>query len=440
MTHLLRIAINAQIIPGGGYGGVEQFIIGLVDALGRLDYGDEEYIIITHPRAPDWLKPCLGPNQRIVVRPWANVSERVRAILQPGKLVLEPIQRLLRLIRLSRQGRGMGIEKPKRSDGFLERLEVDVVHFPWQSMVLTDIPSIFNPHDLQHLHLPELFAERAYARREANYPVWCREATAVAVASQWVKDDLVQQYGIEREKVYVIPLAAPLEVYTPISEDTLHQVCQKFRLPETFALYPAQTWPHKNHVRLIEAIAELRDQHRLNINLICTGKQNSFWPIIEQRINELRLDKQVRFLGFVSPEELHALYRLAQFTVIPTLFEAGSLPMFEAFYEGTPVACSAVTSLPQQAEDAALLFDPLSVESIAEAMRRMVLETDLRDKLSRRGRERIRTFSWKRTAKAYRALYRKVAGHPMTEEDTLLLTQDWMSSSAPAEFAHQGGA
>jgi glycosyltransferase involved in cell wall biosynthesis len=206
-------------------------------------------------------------------------------------------------------------------------------------------------------------------------------------------------------------------------------VREKYGLDSPFALYPAMTWEHKNHIRLLHALALLRDRDDLKVRLVCTGQQNDFWPRIKERMAALRLEGQVRFLGFVPAEHLRAVYRLAQFVVIPTLFEATSGPLLEAWQEGTPVACSTVTGLPEQAGDASLLFDPLSVEAIAEVVARMATDPDLRKQLQQRGMRRLQDFTWQRTAKAYRAVYRRAAGRPLGEEDRWLLDQDWTRRS-----------
>ena len=141
----------------------------------------------------------------------------------------------------------------------------------------------------------------------------------------------------------------------------------------------------------------------------------------------------MRFLGQIPSDELRAVYRLAQFVIIPTLFEAASGPLFEAWLEGVPVACSTVTSLPEQAGDAAFLFDPFSVEAIAGAIHRMNADENLRSELVCKGGERLKDFSWERTAKAYRAVYRRAARRPLTDEDLWLLKWDWMRDPRPAQ-------
>jgi glycosyltransferase involved in cell wall biosynthesis len=106
---------------------------------------------------------------------------------------------------------------------------------------------------------------------------------------------------------------------------------------------------------------------------------------------------------------------------LPSLFEANSLPVFEAWLAGTPVTCSNTTGLPEQVGDAALLFDPHDPAAIADALAAIVTDSELRRTLRDRGRGRSQKFSWEKTARAYRALYRKVAGRNSTEEDRTLL-------------------
>jgi glycosyltransferase involved in cell wall biosynthesis len=161
------------------------------------------------------------------------------------------------------------------------------------------------------------------------------------------------------------------------------------------------------------------------VHLICTGNKTNFWPRIEEVLQALRLQDQVKFLGIIPVEHLRAVYRLAEFVVVPTLFEAASGPLFEAWQEMTPVACSRVTTLPEQASDAALLFDPLSVEAIADATARLASNVALREDLKQRGARRLRDFSWERTAKAYRAVYRRAARRTLNEEDAELLNWNW---------------
>ncbi len=422
---MLRVAINAQLPGNGRAGGVEPAVRGLVQALGRLADRDVEYVIVTHPWSSRWLDAVLGDQQRRVVHPYpASVrlrpcAERAVRALAPLKLVLRPGWRWLEERRARREA--AEAPRPARSTGFWESLGVDVVHFPYQTMVLADVPSLYNPWDLQHLHLPELFDPHVIARREATYPVYCRHARAVITASRFTRQDVIERYGIEPAKVYVAPLAAATELGAPVADDAMARVRARYRVPSRFAFYPAQTWPHKNHVRLLEAVALLRDRHGLALDVVCTGARNQFWPTIARRRQELGLANQVRFLGFVGSDDLRALYRLATFVVIPSLFEGWGFPLIEAFREDVAVATSDAAALGEYAADAALVFDARSVDAIAEAMARLATDDELRASLVVRGRKRVETFSWERAARTHRALYRYVGGAALSEEDRWLL-------------------
>jgi len=423
MTHTpLRVAINAQLYSPGTRGGVATTLAGLVRALGTLD-GPEEYLIIEPWQEPGWLRVHLGPNQRTVTGPLPNGprSNSLRTRLRSLSSRIGP--------RAARDARSTPRYRPPVSDGFYERLGCDVMHFPDVEFVVSSLPMVYNPHDLQHVHYPEFFTPKALGWRHAFQQVGCELAHTVVVESQWVKDDIVKQCGLDPQRIQVIPVAAPTQTCPEPTVDTVTRVLHAHGLDEPFALYPAITWPHKNHLALLDAVALLRDRDHLRVKLVCTGHQNGFWPQIEQRLDRSGLRDQVTFLGMVPAEDLRALYRLAQCVVIPTLFEAASEPVYEAWQDGAPVACSNVTSLPTQVRDAALMFDPHSVESIAAALREIVTDAHLREILKQRGTRRLRDFSWDRTAKAYRAVYRRAARRVLTEEDRWLLTWDWMQDA-----------
>jgi glycosyltransferase involved in cell wall biosynthesis len=152
---------------------------------------------------------------------------------------------------------------------------------------------------------------------------------------------------------------------------------------------------------------------------------------VRQQARALQLDKQVTFLGYVDPGHLRALYRLADFLIFPSLFEGGGFPLLEAFQEGVPVACSTATSLPEYGGDAVLLFDPQSLEAMADAIRTMLCDAELRDSLRARGSARAQLFTWEQTARTYRALYRKIAGRELGSEDADLLGRAQQSSPQP---------
>jgi glycosyltransferase involved in cell wall biosynthesis len=423
----LRIALNAQVDEGAG--GIETVLLELT-ALTELD-GPEEYIFVGHWNDVGRLRSLIGSHQRIVPGPQPPPEWQPDS-LEPFKRAMGPLRPVARGIKrffTSPPTVEAATANASVSEGFYEKLDCDVVHFPFQSFTPCELPTIYNPHDLQHFYFPEFFTPGELDWRERVYPSACRAAHTVVVATETVKQDVVRHYRINPEKIQVIPWSPPPlspESLTP-ADDARRAVAEKYRLDSRpFALYPAMTWEHKNHLRLLDALALLRERERVEVKLICTGALKSFWPHIEKRLAELGLESQVKFTGLIPFGDLHALYSMAQFVVVPTLYEAASAPLFEAWQHDVAVACSAVTSLPEQAADAALLFNPLSTESIAGAVARMATDTELREDLRRRGALRLQDFSLERTAKAYRAVYRRAAGSELNEEDRWLLSGAWM--------------
>ena len=423
----IQIAIHIDVTPGIA-GGTAQSTQGLVSSLGQLD-GPERYLLaVQSPQQAEWIDQYRGPNQKVVVRSskrhWQRLNghlsgneNRLKAALRPW---VEEIRRFAG--RLTPQSPRVDL-----SDGYYESLGCDVLHFPTQPFVLCAIPTIYNPHDLQHLHYPQFWTAEELARRETVYRAACQFSNTVVVGSSWIKQDIVRQYALHPDKVQIIPWAPPAVQYKPIEPTQIEDARRKLALPETFAVYPAVTWPHKNHLRLFEAMAELRDRRGLVVNLVCTGVRfESHWPQIEQRLTALKLESQVRFLGFLPELDLRAVYRSAQFLVLPTLFEADSCPVYEAWFEGVPVASSNHTAMPDQIGDAGLLFDAMNVTAIADALQQMTTDDRLRRDLVKRGYRRVKDFDWIRTAKAYRAIYRRAARVPLNEEDRWLLSWDWM--------------
>lgn len=424
----LRIAINAQMRANGGAGGVQTVLIALIDALGKLD-GPEEYVIVGPQQDREWLQPYLSLNQTLVSRPISEPVDYPQTVWwkQIAKKMMWPLVRHIQY-QISLPPLFTWPDLPV-SDGFYESLGCQVIHFPYQDFVLCALPSIYNPHDLQHLHYPQFFSVEQIKWREIIYPKACHFARKVVVASNWIKEDVIAQYGLPPTKIQIIPWFPPTQAYAPVSSEFITNVRQQYQLPDEFGLYPAATWAHKNHLSLLKALAKLRRQG-VTLNLVCTGaKILPHWNIIETKMQEWQLQDQVQFLGYVPEDTLQAVYHLAQYVVIPTLFEAASAPIFEAWRQEKPVACSTVTSLPEQVGDAALLFDPNSVDEIATVLHQIAIDSKLRLTLQKKGVYRLQDFSGERTAKAYRAVYREVAKTPLTEEDRWLLSWDWMKNS-----------
>ena len=414
-TRPLRVCLDARL-RGSGAGGVEQVVIGLASGLSALaEDGEDEFLFLVHGDGHTWLAPYLSGRCGVLVGPPRPAEVAWKRLVRER---LTPLHRLYHQV--SPWLRRQMIQVP-RSSGLIEAAGVDVMHFTTQAGFQTPVPTIYQPHDLQHLHLPEYFTPRERRTRDLLYGGLCAQAAMVAVTASWGRQDLIDQLGLAPDKVRVVEWAPVLTAYPNPTDADLALARREHHLPDAFVLYPARMWPHKNHLRLLEALALARDRQGVGMHLVCTGSRTEHSAAVDRRAQALGLGGQVHQLGFVSPLTLQCLYRLCRAVAIPTRFEAASFPLWEAFLAGAPAACSSVTSLPAQAGDSALVFDEQRPEAIADALLRLWRDPELRATLVERARANVARFTWERTARVFRAHYRRLAGRALSDEDRALV-------------------
>jgi glycosyltransferase involved in cell wall biosynthesis len=267
-----------------------------------------------------------------------------------------------------------------------EQETLDVVHYPLTVPVPSvKAPSVVTLHDLQHRDLPDFFGPGRRSFRRVAYDRAAKGAAAVVVMSDFVRERAVELLGLDPARIYTIPLGVDHDVFRPGDEER-----------EPFILYPARPWPHKNHVRLLEAFAAMRAT-RPQLRLVLTGGGLD-------RLDPL--PDGVSRLGVVSPERLASLYRRAACLAFPSLYEGFGLPPLEAMACACPVAASHAGAIPEVCADAAVLFDPEDVESIAAG----ILEANERaDELGEKGIARAEQFTWEETARQHEAVYLEAA-------------------------------
>jgi glycosyltransferase involved in cell wall biosynthesis len=264
--------------------------------------------------------------------------------------------------------------------------DLDVLHFPFSTMIprVTSVPTVTSILDLQHEYLPEFFSKPELAYRKLIYGRSARASDLVIAISEHAKMTLVERLGIPQERVRVIHLGVDLEKFAPSSE------------PRTgFLFYPANRWPHKNHERLFEAFSILRQEHP-DLRLVLTGVGHDAFP----------LPDGVQNLGRVSEEQLVRLYQTAAVLVYPSLFEGFGIPLVEAMATRCPIAAADSSSIPEVAGGAAELFNPRSSFSIAAGIERALKNAD---RLANAGAERVKQFTWERSAAAHVGVYRELA-------------------------------
>jgi glycosyltransferase involved in cell wall biosynthesis len=348
------IGISLLTLDPWTVGGTQTYARGLVDALAG--HGSLDYRVFVPETAPE-----AGGDLRTVVVPEFPAGR-------------------------SRLGRVAGLARATLADGrlrrALDREAAAAFHFPLTVMLpRVGAPAATTIHDLQHEAFPQFFSRPQLAYRRRVYRRSVRASRIVIAVSKHVRDDLVARLGYPRERVRVIYHGVDRERFAPDG-----------RAREPFLLYPANWWPHKNHELLLEAFALVR-QERPELRLVLTGSDHP--P---------GLPDGVTSLGRVSDERLVDLYRSAAALVFPSLYEGFGLPPLEAMACGCPVAVSRVASLPEVCGDAAVYFDPTSVDDVVRGI------CEVLDRPAAGGPERAALFTWEEFAHRHDAVYRELAG------------------------------
>jgi alpha-1,3-rhamnosyl/mannosyltransferase len=290
----------------------------------------------------------------------------------------------------------------------LPRLHLDVIHYPSFPPPYFQLPG---PRTLMTLHDagPWRYASaltlhgRLYFRTLLSHGA--HTCSSIITVSKHAKEEIGYFLGEHYlSRVFVIPEAARPEFALPCSEEFKLEVRTRFELPDRFLFAVSTVEPRKNLITLLDAYMRLRKQLDTSCpQLVIVGRKG--WNN-EDILNYMTdLEGLVRFPGYISDEELIALYQMAICLVFPSLYEGFGLPVLEAMTAGCPVITSRTSSLPEVAGDAALLVDPLNAEQIATAMRQVWQDEHLRTHMIENGHTRASRFSWEETARMTRDVY-----------------------------------
>ncbi len=288
----------------------------------------------------------------------------------------------------------------------IKKLNVDVYHCPHYNMPFgIKRPSVITIHDLIHLVCPDLLTDRrAHWYASWMLPSAAHRASHIITVSEYSKHEILQHLKVPETKVTVIYHGVE-EAFHPLSKVEVESYRIARRLPERFLLYVGLLKPHKNVVRLLKAFSAL---HLDGVSLLLVGKRDSRYRELDMILEKEAFRQNVIFQSPIPFEELPLLYNAAESLALPSLYEGFGLPALEAMACGTPVVCSQTTSLPEVVGDSAVLVDPFSAESISRGMKMILTDSTLRDRLRRKGIERVKSFRWSdaatRTLRIYRDL------------------------------------
>ena len=250
-------------------------------------------------------------------------------------------------------------------------------------------------HDLIYARFPEAHSGLRDKGMRVLVPAAARRSDRVITDSQSTRKDLIELVGINPERIDVVPLGmGAVQREQPLSEaDTRERFGLQAR---TVLLSLSAKRPHKNLATLISALARISPETRPV--LVLPGYPTPHENELRAHAVRAGVADDLRFPGWIASQEVESLWAIADAFVFPSLYEGFGLPVLEAMVRGVPVACSNASSLPEVVGDAALLFDPHDENALASAVVRVMHDSALRARLVELGRQRVRQFTWGRTA------------------------------------------
>ena len=285
--------------------------------------------------------------------------------------------------------------------------DFDIIHNPSQYPVIPmGKKYVITIHDLIPVLYPQMVG-KIHANAFKKYiPYIIKHSSKIISISKSTKNDIIRLYSINPDKIDVIPNGVS-ESFKIMPSSLLNEFRERYKLTNPYILFVGALEPKKNIPNLIKSFFYLL-QEKPEFELIIAGKKSWYYEDIFQTIKNLGIQTQVRFLNYVTSEDLPLLYNAAEIFVFPSIYEGFGLPPLEAMKCGTPVITSNVSSLPEVMGEKGIMVEPDDPVALCEAMKKLIQDISFREDQVKYGLERSRQFSWEKTADMTLEVYKKV--------------------------------
>ncbi len=369
MPTRLRIGVNALYLIPGGVGGTEIYLRNLLRALAEIDRHNEYFVYLNRETGADLCPQAAN---------FAAVETGVKAKFRPGRLLWEQT----------------GLARATWSD------RLDVLFSPgFTSPGVSRGKRVTVIHDLQHRKQPQNFGWLERRAWEWSVRRSVRRSDLIIAVSEASRQDILEAYKPPPEKVRVIGHGVEPEMFRLWERDEYPiSRLRQAGLPEgRYLLAVSTVHPHKNWDRLLTAFQTLRERGH-DLRLAVCGLPGKSWDELRLKIDQAELSERVHLLGWQPRDTVLTLFRFAEALVFPSTFEGFGMPVIEAMAAGAPVVCSDIPPLRETADGCATFFDPLSADSIADAVEKTLNDAEHRAALVERGVARAESFTWRRAA------------------------------------------
>jgi len=375
----MKIGIDIRTLLDARPSGVSEYVLNLLKEMFKLDTANEYRLFYN----------CFGDCPNLPEFKQANV--KLIKYNYPNKVLNYLLFKIFNYPKLDKD------------------LAVDVFFMPHLNFIGLSVgaKSLLTVHDLSFLKYPEFFSARKnFWHRMVKAKKLLKRFSLVIAVSENTKRDIMELGGINPDKVKVI--------YSGVGEEykklplinyqfSVKRIRDKYNLPERFILYLGTIEPRKNVDGIIRAYNQLRVMscELRDYKLIIAGARGWKSENIYREWDKSAFKNDIKFLGYVEPDDKIYLYNLASVFIYPSFYEGFGFPPLEAMACGVPVVASFASSLPEVVGDAALMVDPYNINDLAGALEKVLVDENLKNKLIARGLEQAKKFSWRETARAY---------------------------------------
>lgn len=372
----MKIGIDARFF--GPFGkGLGRYTQKLIEYLEKIDLKNQYIIYLRRENFDDYQPQAPNFQKKLADVPWYTLKEQ--------------------------------IEMPK----ILKKEKFDLVHFPHfnvpyfykQPYIVTIHDVIITNHPTTKATTlgPVLYKIKQFAYRRVITRAVTR-AKKVITVSGYSKSEIVRHFKIPAEKIVVTYEASDFNKDVCSLEDPKY-LLDKFKIQPHYWLYVGNAYPHKNLELLVKTWKKLIQVDNFQNALVLVGKPDYFYNRVQELVNKYGLQKQIIFPGFVDDAELCLLYQQAVGYIFPSLCEGFGLPPLEAASQGLPVLSSSASCLPEVLGQAALYFDPYSVDDIAKMVKKVTADPELQKEMREHGLLQVKKYSWQKMAEETKVVY-----------------------------------
>jgi glycosyltransferase involved in cell wall biosynthesis len=370
----MRIGIDARMY-GKAQSGIGNYIKQLTDHLFALDQVNDYYLFLLEPNYSDYQPRHANIHKVKVTSYWYSLSEQTKFLCE------------------------------------LNKYKLDLLHFPhFNAPIFYNRPRVVTIHDI----IPKFFPghkQKSWLRKQAyelTLKTNLRKSIKIITDSQSAKQDLMTYYQVPETKIAVVKLGIEATFINERNYAKIKELKDRYQITKPYIFFISVWRNHKNLEGLIKAFEILKNQGNFDYQLVLGGQEDPHYPNIRKTIAQSVFKNDIITPGFISDQELPLFYQAADLVAIPSFYEGFGLIGLEAMAAGTPVVSSNTTSQPEINGDAALYFDPKNLSQMAETIKKVLTNPELKNELVQKGQAHIKKYNWATCASETLNIYKQI--------------------------------